>query len=109
MIFINDLQQNYILIPRNYRYFVTNLEFKIINRFTNKTYIYNEVEYESTDICFELKNINLSNLPTGEYEYVLTDKNRNIIVSQGLIQLGERDKNINMQYNGNQQYIEYKG
>ncbi len=94
-------------IPRNWKYPVTNLELVLFNRFTNNKHRWYDVLLDETEIYYILKDLDLKELPTGEYEYTLTDKKHNIVVSKGLIQIGELGQN-NTEYNTTTKYIEYK-
>lgn len=106
MIFLDNNHAINVKIPKNWGYPVVYLELVILNKFTNVKTIYNNVQLEETELYYVLENIDLTKLPTGEYEYILTDKMHNVIVSKGLIQIGPREIN-NLHYNGKEQYIEY--
>lgn len=92
--------------PRNWGYPVVNIELTLCNRFTNKKHIFYDVLLDETPIYYILKDLDLKELDTGEYEYTLKDKTNLVVVSRGLIQIGPRESN-SLQFNKKIEYIEY--
>ena len=106
MIFLANNTVKSFKIPRNWNNPASNLALTMVNRFTNKKYTFYLIDFEDSELCYEIKNIDLSELSNGEYEYILSDNTHDISLSIGLIQIGPREIN-NLHYNDKEQYIEY--
>lgn len=81
-------------------------EYKLIlfNRGTNKRYEFNVNNTREATYDFYSFNIDFSELPNGEYEYLILMEERNI--ASGLIRLGSLVV-YNNEYNNNRTYIAY--
>lgn len=106
MIFLANNTVKSFKIGRNWSYPVVNLTLTLFNRYTNEKTIFNMVDFEDNELYYIIKNIDLSKLNNGEYEYTLLDNTNEVILSVGIIQIGPRDTS-NTEYLKKEQFIEY--
>lgn len=106
MIFLANNTVKSFKIGRNWSYPVVNLTLTLFNRYTNEKTIFNMVDFEDNELYYIIKNIDLSELNNGEYEYTLLDNTNEVILSVGIIQIGPRDTS-NTEYLKKEQFIEY--
>lgn len=90
-------------IPKHYSEF-EDVSLLFIHKITHTNYPIDAI-IEDGGMVYKIKDVNLNNMPTGEYEYLILN---GLDTEGGIVLIGEYNKINKIEYNDEQKTIQYE-